>query len=565
MSYRLRIFLSLLSLALAACQTEEVLTDESLGTALPEVSVSEDPGFKDARTPWDLDFSRVGYRWSDRDIPVYPVGRAISPSDVGEAIASGEAPDTTTFLEQALEALPDGTALLLKEGDYHVHRAVIISKSNVVLRGEGADKTRIVAKAVKSADVNKVKYTCLALGLPYKVTYGQEATVTDSHVPFGAMYCNVDTPDLFVPGDRVEIYRPATQEWLSAIRMDCIDDPVHTSWPLADFDMQMERIVTAVSGHRIYFDAPVPMDLDACYGGAKIRKCTVNRISESGIEDLALVAEYDPSVVCTAELDYSSFRKYGAYECDENHAKSGIWCRAAEHCWIKGVTGKHFLFATVSLQKGSRNITVSDCHSKEPRSLITGSRRYAFVIGKNSALNLIKDCTADKDRHMFVTPNRAEGPHVFLRCKGTNCYSNAGPHCWWAVYVLYDNLEVDNKLSVEDVGGEANESSHGWQGTNHVLWNCTATSIVCHSPWVTGRNWAWGCVGTKVWGSYFKESPRDKDPSTWVYTDKWRLDGDWNPALDGGQTNSVRMEAESLFETQLAARHAAGDYVMAGI
>lgn len=558
---------SVLFLALLAfsCGKPEEEVTEKLGNSLPDVIVDSDDVFRDAVTPWDLDFSRVGYRWSDREIPIYPVGREVSPADVAAAIASGEVPDTTTFLENAIKDLPDGTALLLKEGDYHTHRTLFIKRSNVVIRGEGADKTRIIPAAVKSDTESKVKYSCIALGGNYSVSYGAEATVTDAHVPFGAMYCNVDLPDKFSPGDRVEIFRPATAQWLSDIRMDCIDDPVHTSWPLEDFDMHIERVVTAISGHRIYFDAPVPMDLDAVYGGAKIRKCTVRRVSECGIENLSIVAEYDPSVVCTSDLDYTSFRKYGAYECDEAHSKNGIIVRAAEHCWVKGVTGMHFSYGTVVLQKGARNITVEDCHSKEPRSLITGSRRYAFATGNGSELSLFKNCTADKDRHMFVTPNRSNGPHVFLRCKGTNCYSNAGPHCWWAVYVLYDNVEIDNKFSVEDVGGEANESSHGWQGANHVLWNCTATEIVCHNPWVTGKNWAWGCVGTKMWGSYFKESPIGRDPSAWVYTDKWRPDGEWNPALEGGQSNAVRMETESLFETQLAARHAAGDYVMAGI
>ena len=562
--YMIFILVTLLALCNACNEQEDVL--EGMETDLPELLAPGNGDFQDARSPEDLDFSRVGYRWSDMPIPEYPVGKHISVSDISAALAAGEVSDTTSFIEKALSELPDGTALLLKEGEYHIHRSIFITRSNVVLRGEGADKTRIIAAARKSDDEGVVKYSCVVLGGTPSITidYGTATKIIDSHVPAGAMYCNVEVADNFAVGDRVQILRPASASWISAIRMDCIDDPVNPTWPLDDFDMKFERIVTGIKGNRLYFDAPIPMDLDAVYGTSRVLRLHMDRISECGVENLSLIAEYDPSIVCTPELDASSYRKYGAYECDENHARNGVLVRAAEHCWVKGVTGRHFYFSTVSLQSGARNITVEDCHSLEPRSLINGSRRYAFAIGL-AELCLVRDCTADKDRHMFVTPSRSNGPNVFLRCVGTECYSNAGPHCWWATYLLYDNVTVDSKMSVEDVGGEAVYSSHGWQGANHVLWNCSAPVVVCQSPWVTGRNWAWGCTGMKRWGSYFNDDPSGRESSEWSATDKWRPDGEWNPSISGGEVNSEFMPVVSLFESQLQKRHASGDYVMGKI
>ena len=558
------LLVSLLALFNACNEPEDM--SEGLETGLPELVTGINDDFRDAQSPEELDFSMVGYRWSDVPIPEYPVGRRIGVSDISAALAAGEAPDTTAFIEKALSELPDRTALLLEEGEYHIHRSIIIRRNNIVLRGEGAEKTRIIAAAMRSDVEGEVRYSCVVLGgVPsMSIDYGTLTKIIDSHVPAGAMYCNVDDAGKFSIGDRVQIQRPASASWISAIRMDCIDDPVNPEWPLDDFNMEFERVVTGISGNRLYFDAPIPMDLDAEYGTSRVYRSQIDRISECGVENLSLIAEYDPSIVCTSELDASSFKKYGAYECDENHARNGVLVRAAEHCWVKGVTGRHFIFSTVSLQRGARNITVSDCHSLEPRSLITGSRRYAFAIGL-AELCLVKDCTADKDRHMFVTPSRSNGPNVFLRCVGTECYSNAGPHCWWATYVLYDNVIVDSKMSVEDVGGEAVYSSHGWQGANHVLWNCSAPIIVCQSPWVTGRNWAWGCTGQKQWGSYFNQDPSGRKPSEWTSTDKWRPDGEWYPAISGGQVNTECMPVNSLFESQLQMRHASGRYIMGKI
>lgn len=552
------------TITLPGLGVEEFEIDEE-GKTVDITSSLENPvfdpseaAFADPTRAEDLDFSRVGYHYGDTPIPDYPVSTTITVADVEAAVLSGSATDAADVINNAIAAAPGGTAVLLKEGTYHIGSTISFSRDRVVLRGEGAEKTLIIAEYNPSNPT----YSCVLFGLDPKssIDLSSLTEVADAHVPAGAMYVNVRDASHFNIGDNVRLYRRATPAWISAIRMDCIDDPVNPSWDPAEFNIDYERRVTAVSGSRVYFDNPVAMDIDGIYGGGFLMKCSTPRISECGLENLTLQSTYDPSVVCTAEIDESSFKHYGAYPCDENHSRNGVLVRAAEHCWIKGVSGRHFFFATVSLQKGARFITVEDCHSFEPVSIITGSRRYAFAIGLAEAC-IVKDCTADKDRHMFVTPSRSNGPNVFLRCTGTNCYSVAGPHCYWATFILYDNVSVDDEFNVNDTGGEAELSSHGWTGVNHVLWNCTAPLFAVQSPWATGKNYACGCVGKKRWGHYFNVDPRGKDPQSWIPTDKWRPDGEWTPPIAGGETNTVRMAVESLYESQLEARHAAGIYL----
>ena len=85
---------------------------------------------------------------------------------------------------------------------------------------------------------------------------------------------------------------------------------------------------------------------------------------------------------------------------------------------------------------------------------------------------------------------------------------------------------------------------HGWSGVNFVCYNCETTSTICiQSPWVTGQNWAIGCVGTKV-------------RSAAGYADNLgiRPDGIW-------QSRGTHVTPESLYEDQLEKRHAQGEYI----
>ena len=147
------------------------------------------------------------------------------------------------------------------------------------------------------------------------------------------------------------------------------------------------------------------------------------------------------------------------------------------------------------------------------------------------------------------------------------CLSESGPHCFWAVGVLYDCIKMDSsQISVQDSDYVGTGASHGWQGANHVLWNCEAPYIVCQSPWVaegrnpTGRNYCIGCIGTKrltstkhfITGEYLTDRPQ----------------GEWIPDPGEGGSNTSHVTSGtyygatanglSLYEAQLEARKAAG-------
>lgn len=95
-----------------------------------------------------LDFSRVGYRWGDEEIPNLPVVRTLEPPAGGA--------DATALINGAHRRIGRQTAgaagaILLKAGEYRVAGVIALNVSGIVLRGEGRSETtgtRLVATSM---------------------------------------------------------------------------------------------------------------------------------------------------------------------------------------------------------------------------------------------------------------------------------------------------------------------------------------------------------------------------------------------------------------------------------
>ncbi len=433
------------------------------------------------------DFSRVGYRWGDEEIPEYKVVKKL------EAPADGS--DATAMIQDAIDGMKKKGTILLKEGVYNVSGTIHLNKSYVVLKGE-SKKTVINATGTE-------KRTLVMLGDKNKKVTSKKSFITAPYTPVGQMYVEVDNPEWISIGSRIVICWHPNDKWIHDIKMDQI--PMSKSgntrqWQAEGFKFYWERIVTDIDDNKIYLDNPIVQGLDPQYGEIFVSLCTWDRIVESGIENLTLKTEYDPSV--------TAYRKWGPkrkepYLSDENHAWTAIVAYAAEHCWIRNIDSYHFGFGLAHMHNGSKNITVDGCNCYAPVCVIRGSRRYAFHVS-GGQLHLIKNCTCEYDRHGFATGVRAGGPTVFLNCTLNNAEQEVGPHLKWANGFLYDNVVTDGQIAVQD--GTNGGNGHGWRGVNFYLWNCEAKTIICQSPWVTGKSYAVGCIGERLLGTDYKEN-----------------------------------------------------------
>ncbi|GAA4335224.1 hypothetical protein [Flaviaesturariibacter amylovorans] len=456
------------------------------------------------------DFSRVGYYSGDHPIPEVPVVHTLAPSGGADDRARIQAA-IDSIAGRPVDAAGFRGALLLQKGTYRVNGSLRIGASGIVLRGagDGPGDTRLLATTRSKDPLIAVAGS----GAPVEIR-GTRTAITDAYVPAGSFSVTVADASGLKPGDAVIVLRPGTRQWISDLRMDqIVERPGTRQWQPAEYTLRFERVVTRVSGNTVFLDNPVVMPMETKYGGGFLyRYAFEGRIRHVGIEQLYCASEYDSDTA-------------------ENHAWDAVHFSAVEQGWVRSVTARYFAYACVNLAATAKHITVADAHCSDHKSVITGGRRYSF--NNDGQLNLFLRCTATDGRHDYVTGATVPGPNVFAHCTARRTHADIGPHHRWAMGTLYDNIDTDGEINVQDRGQMG--TGHGWTGTTQVLWNCTASRVAVQSPYgVSGNNYCIGLKGTQ-WPGHFPDRPQ----------------GIWEG------TNRKGLAPASLYEAQLQARRLA--------
>ncbi len=420
------------------------------------------------------DFSNVGYKYGDAPIPNIATVIEVSPVEG----------DDGAVIQAALDSLyslsPDENgfrgAVLLKSGTYQISGQIKISKSGIVLRGEGDTEngTLIIAEGTSTRDLINVDNDSRRT-----VFSESRKSIVEDYVPVGRKFVIISSTSGYEVGDDIVLYRPGTSKWIADIKMNQITPSSGTKqWSASSYSFYFERKITKISGDTLFFRNPVVMAMEKTYGGGAVYKYSFNRLQNIGIENICLKSAYTS-------------------ETDENHSWSAIGIYSVQNCWVRNVTAWYFALSCAKLGSQSRLTTVLNCHSKEQKSIITGGRRYPFQT--SGSLNLFKNCTSTEARHDYATGARVCGPNVFTRCTAANVYADIGPHHRWAMGTLYDIIETDGAINVQDRDDMG--TGHGWAGANQVFWNCKGESSICQSPWVSAKNYNFGFVGNKASGA----------------------------------------------------------------
>ena len=438
-----------------------------------------------------LDYTSVGYKGGTVPLPVVPVKVTISPV-AGDNRASIQA------AIDAVEAMPLDTngfrgAVLLGAGEYPVNGTLTINSGGVVLRGVGSGTNGTVLRATATNQHSLIRITGSG-----SASSSTTHNITNYYVPVGATSFLVDSTSGFAVGDRVFVRRIATSDWISEIGMDLLggtNAPDASPWTPGGYHLDMDRVITRIEGNRIFINAPITTAIEARHAGGTIRKYAwANRITNCGVENLRGVSDF-------VAAD------------DEEHGWILVQLNSVENAWVRDVTSQYFGYACVAMYGGTRFVTVRDCRSLDPVSIVTGGRRYAFVMD-DCTFCLVQNCYTDEDRHQFVTQSVTTGPNVFVDGLNDTARSDAGPHHRWASGALWDNITVNgHALNIQNRGNLG--SGHGWAGANCVAYNCYASSgyVVQKPP--GAHNWLIGSVGQIKNGTVYvgPHDPGDYDSS----------------------------------------------------
>ena len=227
------------------------------------------------------DFSRVGYHHGNKSIPCHPAVKVVYPVKNG---------DSRAVIQQAIDEVsrrkPDenghrGT-ILLKRGVYRIADSIVINNSGIILMGEGdnINETRLIATGKKRRSLIQVR----GAGSMQEMQ-GTRMKITDDFVPTGTHSFRISSADSFRVGDRIIVFRPGTQEWIHAIKMDQIVERKGTrQWTPQEYNLAFEREITGIEGNNIFIDNPVVMQMDKKFGGGEVYKYTFDGLMRVSVK-----------------------------------------------------------------------------------------------------------------------------------------------------------------------------------------------------------------------------------------------------------------------------------------
>jgi len=430
------------------------------------------------------DFSYAGYMGGGVSLPTdISIKVALTPGAGDDAQRIQDA----IKLVEALEPDQNGFrgVVLIKAGHYSLDNILAIRESGVVLRGEGQGLNGTVLHANP-----RVEHSIISILGDGGITVDQqsEEEITSTYVPVGSYILEIEDASDYEIGDKIAVTRTPNQFWVDELGMDqetlCGGASGCNGWMPEDYAIRHERTITSISGNSISIDIPIVDVIEDLYGGGTISKiASSRRISQCGVENMRIQSFYDSNL-------------------DENHAWTAVRLKDAENCWVKQVTGQFLAYSTVNIESANFT-TIQECAYIDPKSLVTGGRRYPYAIQEGLG-NLIQRCYSKSGRHDFTTGSRVTGPNVFLDGIAEGALSDIGPHHRWATGILFDNLR-GGSMRVWNRGDSG--SGHGWAGAQTMFWNISSYNgeFRVDSP-LGSMNWGIGCVGTNQTGDGYWES-----------------------------------------------------------
>ena len=481
------------------------------------------PDYRGNRMP---DYSGAGYKNGKEKIPDAPAVIEVKPSGGDDTEAIQAAIDYVS----SLPARDDGIrgAVQLSKGVFQVSGMFTMATDGVVLRGSGNDNANAVDVFATGPVESYVKEHADTSGTIILLTTtipetrmldiggtggatavkNTDSKITDNYVPTGANSFTVEDASSFAVGDDIIIEQTGNMAWVHEIGMDqipprtTVDANVKNNessginqW--TEQTWKFERQITAVEGNKITIDIPVAGAIAEKWGGAKIYKYTdTGRVQNVGIENMRVVAAWTLNEN-NVDMTY--------------HAGELVTIKNAKDIWIRNVTTEHLNLYNINISSSAKRITVEDFYDlvapytfyMGPDYESTGRTNYTtlvyvgrygvYIAGQQVLVNRVHGTNL---RHMVEYSSRAAGPNVTYDGESLTYFNQMGPHQYWSVAGLYDNVDgaihIQNRLNMG--------SGHGWSGAWFTAWNCTDRLAVQKPP--TAQNWAIGHIGEYSAGDY---------------------------------------------------------------
>ena len=519
--------------ATGATGATEVITDLPGETGWRSVLYPEDwtPEFGDGEGRFLHDFSYAGYRNGETELAQDVPAMVIDVVADHGADATGMT-DATAALQAALDeaAMLGGAVVAVPAGLYRVDGQLAVTGSRTVLRGEGAEQSRL--------------WFTKFMGMSYAghievggaLQTSDEALLTADGAARG-FTVEVEDAGAYAPGDDVAVGWVITPEFVAEHAMDGV-------WMVFNDEWQpfFWRTVVAVQGDTITLDVPLRYPA-LLRDQASVRKVG-GYIEEVGVEELGFA---------------NAVGWDDAWAQDQVHVLS---LRGVKDAWVRGVAsfaspgapdvdpgaGRHLQSSGIEVVQGKR-VTIADSTLGFAEHRGDGGNGYLFEVSMSSEV-LVRDCVGEAGRHNFIQ-NWGFGATgiVWLRIRSVDGKAVAIKDSEFGLTGLsefHHSLATANLIdhsTLEDGWGAVNRgdysSGSGHSSTQSVVWNADGGGVI------RSRQFGHGYVigpgpNLSVETSTDMADGEGTEPEDWVERAPDGVDGPLEPA--------------SLYEDQLARR-----------
>lgn len=429
------------------------------------------------------DFSYAGYGGGGVTLPAFPVRKTVAPSGKDDTSAIQAAIDEVSKLP-----LVGGVrgAVLLEKGQFHCSATLRLTEGGVVLRGSGTGETDTVVEMTGDP------HLAISVGGKSVVkVVGTPTSVSDVYVPSGSHSHSVKDASGFAVGDRVQITRPVTPEWLHFMGMDAlVRNGKKETW--VSGDLKTERTIASIAGNKLTFDVPLTDSYDSRYLGAEgasvVKVEDTGQIANVGVENFRLVA---PA------------RKVSL----SDKAFNGLQMNGTVDGWVRDLRIIDTTEA-VGVGRDARRVTVEGVEVVQSIPILGAAKPADFSI--NGTQILVDRCSATGDNVFYIAVGPGmQGPNVVLNCI-FHGNGHVQPHQRWSTGILIDGCQVpEGGIDLMNRGEMG--SGHGWTMGWGVAWNNVAKSYVIQMPPGTA-NWAIGNRGDQQLGRMQTYNPGPELP-----------------------------------------------------
>ncbi len=492
-----------------------------------------EPGYADDEGRMLHDFSYAGYHNSES--PLQAPGELDPTVIVVDADNTGET-DSTSAIQSALdEAAVAGGVVLIPAGLYRVDGLLSVTASNVVLRGEGADQTKILFSRHEGMS-DKAHLTFSG-----SVSLAAETLLVGEAAPL-SLVVEVEDATEFAVGDDVSLGWIITDEFIAEHGMTGTWQAFNGTWQ-PFYRRNVMAVDTAAVPHLVTLDVPLryPAKLR---DGASLRKET-GYLSEVGVANLSF------ATAVSWDEAWANMRSHG------------LAFLSVKDSWVQGVgtfpsplapaegpgAGAHLQNGGIRIH-ASKRVTVADSSMAKAQNRGGGGCGYLFEIRVSSEI-LTRDCVGLEGRHNFIQ-NWGFGT---TGCVWLRCHSEGGLTVALKDFPEFGGLgfsEFHHSLATANLI-DSNVVHDGWKAANRNDWSSgaghTATENVfwnMQGPGeVVSRQFGWGyligsgpetTVRTNLGGGF--EEGKGTEPEDWLE----------------GEGTGPWLVPQSLFEDQLERR-----------